>query len=369
MLRKIRSYFKGKKELIDSFHDNASYMSVGTYVFDDSINYLVMDEPGTKKRTFELLQRDYYRKSFIRLFVYVMRNTLFRGSIMNQPEDGMVDNFSGTVFLPVGSSNGYKDKKIFDLVQKKVLTLFGEKADFMSVLSNYEYFNDFFQLAKIVWSDEKKLLIMEELIISVPKNTWKMDDYLFVMVDVFECYFDYLSFCYSKHKFNQVTVNEIVISLPDDPEITYIGNQINNELLHMKIPKIKLHGDLWSANTLLTKADKKQITYIDWEFSRELPFFYDFFNMMWLEFYMYNNDLYIKKYVNGEFDRPFIKIFALFDIPFKSEYRLAYFAIYFLIFYKERLILFEAKDRLTYIDQYKRLMEKNFSEEKVLITS
>ena len=330
MIQKVRNYIKEKKELIKSFHANASYMSSGAYVFDDSINYLVKDDEDTKKRTLELLQREYYGKSFIRLFVFVMKKFLFRGTIINQQKATPIDNFSGTVYLPVGSSHGYKDKKIFDLVQNKVMTLFSEKDDFKSVLSNYEYFNDFFPLPKVFWSDDQELLIMEELIISVPKNKWENDDLLFVMLDVFETYFDYFSFCISKKSYSQITIAEIVGSHPDDFELPFNPKQINEELLQLKIPKVKLHGDLWSANTLLTKSDKQQITYIDWEFSRELPFFYDFFNMMWLEAYVNNNDFYIEKYVNGEFDSPLIKIFAIFDLPFKSECRLAYFIYLFL---------------------------------------
>ncbi|MFS0775524.1 hypothetical protein ABC255_05795 [Neobacillus sp. 3P2-tot-E-2] len=357
MIGKLHNYIKRKKEIITNFNENTKYMCSGEYILDDSLKYFTRNDFYTKKRAYKMLRSDYYPFS-IKAFILVLRKTLFRKNITIPDHDLHIEEFSGTVYRPVRSSNGYSDSKIFDLSQNKVLSIFSDEHAYQSVIENYEYFKVHFPLPAILWKNNERLLIMEELVLFQPRNTWTQEDYLFVMNDIFDRYFIYYKECIKKenHSFN--TPLDLLNSLKKHSEINFIKNQITPEILQMKIPYIKLHGDLWTSNTLLTKTNTRQVKYIDWEYTNELIFFYDIFNMIWLEFYVNNNGLYLEKYTKGEYDFYLKRIFSLFNITFNAKYRIDYFNIFFLNFFIERLSELNTIDKNDYINQYKRFLTK-----------
>jgi hypothetical protein len=357
MIGKIFHYIRGKREVIHAFHESTQYMSAGIYVFDDSVKYITRMDPAIKDKASRVFQKNEYKKRSTRWLIFLLKQTIFRKALSISRNDLSNQEFTGNVYLPVGSSNGYKDKKIFDLENNKVLTIFFDQREYQSVLTNYEHFKDYFPIPNIIWTNSKKSLMIEELIFFHPVNHWKEEDFLFVMEDIFIRYLHYLRDCKTIGGYSSEKAKELVKTLPNCEEIVFIQNQINPELWEMEIPTLKLHGDLWAANTLLIKGEENQVKYIDWEFSKELFFFYDFFNMMWLDVYMKNRFFLVNGYVNGDYDQYFKSIFSLFDLTFYRKYRMDYFHLYFLNFFKERLVHFAKADRQIYFQQYKRLVE------------
>lgn len=357
MFGKVLNYIKRKKKIINSFDGKTEYMSAGTYVLDDSLKYFTRNDKGTKDSANKILQTDYY--SFLqRLVVMLMRKTLFRKKVTIREQNIQIAGFSGTVFRPVRGTNGYNDSRIFDLEHKKVLSIFTEENEFQSVIENYEYFNQYFPMPKILWADNKGLQIMEELVSFQPYNSWSEEDYLYVLDEIFDRYFEYLSMCCHDPMTSNKTAINVYQSLSKNNEIQFLMDKINPAFFKINIPYRKLHGDLWTSNILFAKGEKNPIKFIDWEHSKEFMFFYDIFNFMWLEYYVHNNLIYLDKYFSGEYDDPFERIFSLFKLPFAETCRMDYLNIFLLNFFEKRLVYLDEIDRKGYINKYKRLLEE-----------
>lgn len=356
MIRKIRNFINEKKKLKTCFLENGNFMSPGNYVFDDSIKYITRNDRITQKRTSEILKHDYYRKATTRFFIYLLKKTIFRKSIFIPESELAIKDFTGTVYLPIRSTNGYSDKKIFDFAHKKVLSVFSEEKDYQSVINNYHYFNQHFPMPEILGTNAGELLILEELIICQPPETWRDEDCFNIMKDIFCRYKEYFCDCKQKRKYYFTIPKEVFNSTLNNEEIDFIRREMNQEILLMSFPNLMVHGDLWTGNLLLKKEEKVFIYYIDWEYSNELIFFYDFFNLMWIEIYMNNNYKYFNRYLNGGFDQELIEIFSIFELSFRPEWRLDYFHLYFLNFLQVRGIHFNWVDRQTYLNRYKNLL-------------
>lgn len=359
MLRKMINYLKSRREVVKNFNASAKYMCSGYYVLDNSIMYITKNDYYTKIRAEKLLQTNCYPLS-IRAIIFLLRKTLFRKNIYIPEQEEYLENFSGTVYRPVRSTNGYNDSKIFDLSHNKVLTIFSSEQAYQSVIDTYGNFKGYFPMPSILWRNDKRLLIMEELENFQPMNTWMKEDYLYVMNDVFKCNLKYFKDYKSSLQYYR-TPSAIVNSMENIPGLHFVSDKIHPDLLALHFPYTKLHGDLWTSNCLLVKGNKHQIKYIDWEYSRALIFFYDIFTMIWLEFYMNNNDIYIEKYLKGDYDDEFIRLFSLFDMKFEEKFRVDYFYIYFLNFFHERLIHFDSAAKQAYLYQFNKLIERMVS--------
>ncbi|MFZ3591236.1 hypothetical protein ACOI1C_18825 [Bacillus sp. DJP31] len=357
MLAKVFRYLKGKREVVHAFHESAHYMAAGLYEFDKSIKYIRRKDPVIKDRASMVLQESEYKKRSKLWLIYLLKQTIFRKALSISRSDLHTQEFIGQVYLPFGSANGYRDRKIFDLENNKVLTIYLDKKGYHTVLTDHDLFREYFPMPTIIWADDQQLTTIEELISFHPVNQWKEEDLQFVMEDIFIRSFYYFNECLSKRVYSFTTAIDIINTLPNREEVNFIKNKINPDLLELEIPVLTLHGDLWAANTLLVKGKTNQVKYIDWEFSNEFTFFYDFFMMMWLDVYMKNRFELINSYVNGDYDQHFKRIFSLFYLTFASKYRMDYFHLFFLNFFKERLVHFSEADQQVYFLQYKRLVE------------
>lgn len=358
MIIKMYNYLKKRKEIINGFCSKANYMCPGEYCFDDSIEYLIRNDENTKKRAKEMLQNKFQSKAIYRLFLFLLRKLVFTKNMSIAPQNMVLAHFAGTVYTPVRSTNGYSDNRIFDFSHQKVLSIYTKKEDYHSVLSIYENFKVHFPMPEILWTNEQQLLIMEELILHQPSSMWVMDDYSYVINDVFERYLAYFKATQKKGITSYLSPKDLFDSLLKDERINCISRQLNVELFDLQIPCLPLHGDLWTSNTLLVKADAYEIKYIDWEYSKELFFFYDFFIMMWIEFYWNSNDIYLEKYAKGDYDHYFIKIFSLFNLTYNPSLRVDYFHVFFLNYYKDRLVHYSKKAKTFIFNQYNILIEK-----------
>ncbi|WP_040203796.1 protein kinase family protein [Neobacillus jeddahensis] len=357
MFNKIFEYIKRKRQIKRSFHRHTQYMCAGIYEYDDSIKYIWRNDPYTKQRADQIFQNNYHQLS-IKTLVFILRKTLFRNKFI-VPYMGLYKNgFCGTVYRPVRSTQGYSDSKIFDLFSNQVLSVFYEEKHFLTVLEQYENFNNYFPMPAILCVDYEKKMIIEELVQFKQNHSWQEDDYLYLMFDIFNRYIDYFEQCIEKRISSFITAEDLLITTGSANETQDIFNKISPQIIGAKFPYLPLHGDLWTANTLLAKGEESNIYYIDWEYSMEYIFFYDFFHLMWLEVYVNNNYLYIDKYVKGDFDLYFKRIFSQFNLKFQDEFRLDYFYIYFLNFFKERLAHLDRIDQMDYLSKYKILLGK-----------
>jgi hypothetical protein len=356
MFRKIYLFLKRKREIIQGFQRNTKYMCAGIYVYDDSLKYITRNDSYTKNRALQIFQNNYYQAT-IKFFIYLLRKTLFRKKVEIVEPAEQKNEFFGSVYRPVRSSNGYTDSKIFDLSRNQVLSIFSNKQEYQSVLSIYQSFSKFFPMPAILQTDAEQLIIMEELVNFEQNHTWIEADYLFVMEDVFERNINYFKACVEKEIQSSSSPTDLISQIKMNAVIEPIRNKINPELLDVKFPCVKLHGDLWTSNTLLVKEGKSHICYIDWEYSREYIFFYDLFNMMWLEVYVNNNHLYIHKYANGDYDSYFKEIYHLFNLEFNDKLKMDYFMLYFLNLFKERIVHLGKVDQIDFINQFNRLLE------------
>ena len=357
MLRKLTGFIVEKRNLINNFYAKALYLSPGEYAFDGSIKYIMKLEQANTKKASEMLQGNLYRNGFVKRSVNLIKILLFNRKLIIPDHEGCLEEFKGTVYLPAGSSNGYCNVKIFDMERRKVLSILSNPKDYQVVIDNYLYFKPFFPLPNITWMDEDRLLMMEEMVTFHPKKAWVDRDFLLVFEKVAELYQNYFFICKQEGRYNMLTPLDMISSLPQVPEVMDEKNKISPELLVSFMPCLKLHGDLWTANSLLDK-ENEQIYLIDWEFSHTLLFFYDMMHIMWIEYFTDQNIFYIEKYFNGEYDSYFCSMFANFDLPFNPELRVDYFRIFFLCFYGHRLIHFSAESRSLYLKQYKRLLER-----------
>ncbi|MGE6260641.1 phosphotransferase family protein [Heyndrickxia sporothermodurans] len=356
MFKELFQFISGKRETIKQFRKNTKYMSSGEYRFDESIEYICRSDCHSLLRASEMFQKNLYKKVFAKLIIFLLRKVLFNKKLNVIEHKLSLDDFSGTIFIPVRSTSGYIDIRIFDLTRNKVLTVFSRKKDYNSVIENYGKFKPFFHIPTVLWKSDEDLLIIEELIIFQPKTNWGNDDYLLIMKVTFELYLTFFKNKQEKiHSF--ITPQNLFQSLPGEVEIKDLWMKISKEITNMKLPYTLLHGDLWTSNILYKKSDDFDVYFIDWEYSSEFIFFYDLFNMMWLEVYMNNNYVYVEKYVNGDYDLYFYNMFAIFDLKFQSKYKQDYFIIYFLEFMKNRLSYFDTNNVLFIIPHFMKFLD------------
>lgn len=358
MLKRIITYVKNKRAIISGFQTYSKYLSAGPYVFDRSMKYLYNANDSHSKIRAELMFQN--SKGASKVFITLIKILFLKDKLHVFNHNESPRNFSGTILLPVRSSNGYRDIRIFDYCRNLILSTYSEEKELVSALDVYEQLKDYFPMPQILWSDKRELLIMEELLLFTPKSEWTEDDFSILMSDIFTKYFLYFKDVVKNKDYSYNSLKEITKILENEPDFPYISSKINKYLFHQKFPHIKLHGDLWTSNTLLVNKgkNKKQIYFIDWEFSSELFFLYDFFNCMWLEVYMSNNTYYIEKYMKGDFDCEFEKIFSLFHLAYNRNLKKDYFNIFFLEFYRTRLINFSEREKRAYLYVYKELMKK-----------
>lgn len=355
MISKIYYYFKDKKEIIEEFNIYSRYMSYGSYVFDNTINYIMLDEHYTRKRSTQILRNIYINKKTRGSFVFLLKKLRYKNKFTIPEQTQAINDFRGTVYYSTRSC-----KKIFDLSSNKVLSIFLNKKDYKSFLDSNQYFKEHFPLPKILYNNDEELSIIEELIVFQPNRLWMKEDYLYVIEDIFKRYITYAEACKENVKYCFISPTDYmkIFEINDDKYISEIRSKIPKDLLSIHLPALRLHGDLWTTNILVQKSDRYSIHYIDWEFSQDLLFFYDFFNLMWVEVYNHNNYLYIDNYVNGMYDHYFNELFLIYNLKYEPKFRMEYFHVFFLQFYLVRLINLQGKDKNKYFRQYRKLSRK-----------
>lgn len=355
MISTLYSFFKEKKEVIAEFNIYSRYMSCGSYVFDNTITFITLDEYHTRKRSAEILRNIYKNNKTRGYFVLLLKKLKYKKQFKVSEHNRAFKDFKGTIFYSTKSCN-----KIFDLSSNKVLSIYLNKSDYKSFLDSHKYFKEHFPLPNILVNNVEERSIIEELILFQPNRLWLKEDYLYVIEDIFKRYITYAAACIDEGKYHVISLTDYIkiYDSTNDKYISEIRSKIPNKLLEMQLPTLRLHGDLWTTNILIQKSENSSIYYIDWEFSQELLFFYDFFNLMWVEVYNNNNYVFLENYIKGMYDHYFKAFFSIFNLKYEPKYRVEYFHVFFLQFYLVRLVNSRQKDKNKYYKKYKELSEK-----------
>lgn len=238
------------------------------------------------------------------------------------------------------------DLKFFDIINEKVITVFKNTKKLNRYVIDMDYFKMYFNLPFLY---KEGNIVYEKLI----NNTIEMSEcnkekYYLNMVRHYTNYFKKIkseNFERSSYVINTVNndwkniFNEFLLS--------------EKQFKNIEFPIYYMHSDLHFDNVLISN---NKIYYIDWEHSSFKPFFYDVFNVLFIEI-MNHNDLNLtSKYLNGKFDEMFIDLFNSVNLEFESDLREAYF-IYF-IFY--RFIYFDLVNNEVegVLKRYKKLIDR-----------
>lgn len=228
------------------------------------------------------------------------------------------------------------DIKIFS--DNHVLTLCQNQENYDMKLTNYKYFSTYFPLPKIIHQSDNQQQFVEERIVSDQCDLDKTK----LQARIYQDYYQYFQKLMKNQTLSYRSVQQMLDNATIDwsPWIEPSIQSIPKSLQEMKFPKVKLHGDLWTANIIV---DKQDIWYINWDESDDYLFFYDFFKMMWNEADVHGEHGYLDTYLARDWHADFTKIFKLFNLNFETEHRLAYFYLFFLNFLLESNLPIEVK--------------------------
>lgn len=356
MIAKALEYIRGKKYISKKLQENSEYLVPGEYVYDDTLTYIYLENKYHQKEIYDVFGRSLINP-FYRIILWFIKKGMFNKKIVMSHSGNNKQNLLGEVcFLGIYKIN---DVKVFDFQNNKVLTIFSDENKYKNTIDNYAFFKDFLPTPKIIDFDSKDLIIIEALIEAKSSDRWSKEETNFVMEDIFKRYLNY--FYLAKEKGDYILENPIVYLegiVEEDLVRDYLSENISDELLNGSFPCLKLHGDLWARNILVSTLNNHEIKYIDFEFSDDYILFYDFFWFIYDQAINYENSTLLDKYVTGEFDSYFKKIFHLFDISFHSECRKDYFNIFFANLYFKKWNKLSGKSRSRQFKKYKELMSR-----------
>lgn len=370
MLKRFIRYLNNKNQMIKAFRESGKYLQDGEYLIDNSLTYICVNDKSIMSKAEDMFKNDlgtllYNNKSeFLKKKVMYIIKILVAAKLKASGNKKCKEEFSGSVFAVSG--NG-KDYKIFDFKNKKVLWKFSCEEGFISKINNYEFFSRYFTMPKQYGNNHHERMVIEEYIDFIPYNHWTDQDYSYVINQTFDKYIYYFQQCRQLRAYNYSTINYYLEELQEqDSVLQYVKNNIQPELLKMKIPVLRMHGDLWTSNMLLGKEPDSNVYYIDWEHSKELVFFYDFFFILWNDAFLRANHYYLEQFIRGEYDNHLEEIFSIFDLQYNGSLKVDYFSMFFLVKFKERWESESYKIQEEVLNQYKKIvsmMRRNVSEE------
>ena len=279
------------------------YLLHGTYQFDDEFRFLCK----TSKKNNPIVKDKRINNEYIE--IKKENSKIFQGDILWFCING--------------------DIKIFS--DFETLTLCNNKNNYIAKIENHKYFSKYFDLPKLKTSDDKTYQLIEEFI---HFRKIIQSDTTFILKTIYKDYIRYFKIMKEKPCLDFRSLNNLIESNKNpinNTQFEQVCNYINAELFNKKFPYIKLHGDLWTGNILLTDTcNNTSLKYIDWDESGTYIFFYDFFKFMWNEFDVNDRYDYYQRYMNNEFDQYLDDIFSIFKVEFNSLLKRDYFCMFIL---------------------------------------
>ncbi|OJG18188.1 hypothetical protein RU97_GL002261 [Enterococcus canis] len=220
------------------------------------------------------------------------------------------------------------DLKLF--TPDKVLTFSAGLDSFQRKLANYHYFSCYFTLPEVLYHNAAERVIIEERVFSQPISN---PDKELLQRLIGRDYLDY--FRKLVKAADQLEWQSGESRLAESSNNAYQAEfadllTLASPLLTTPFPRIRVHGDLWTENILLTAGQK--VVYLDWDESENLFFFFDIFKFLWNELDVHNERSYYESYLRGEFDELLSEWFTCFGLSFLPRYRKEYLYLFFLDF-------------------------------------
>lgn len=290
---RIKDNYRTFRVLISIPKEYASFLENGKYKWDQSATVLYLE--SNKVQIFEEAKAFYgiscnTNNVFRKLFSTFAHFTIHQGHKV----------FRGQ-FLSVSSS--WKEYRLFDLRNRKLLTVFKDTERARCIVSERNYWKSFLPTVPFVSLNS---VIIEEPIIR--KESFSSKQVLMSLFSDFRAYFA-------------------------KPELSISNKQFLVEDQELFLPTLKIHGDLWRSNILF---DGRSFYYIDFEHSKINVFFYDIFTFMLMEVEVYSDYTLWDGFVEGRFDRDFSELFSVLGVKYDSKLKRVYFSVFLRCFLSER---------------------------------
>lgn len=356
MIKKFILYIKRKISIIKLFKKASKYLCLGNYFIPFGFNSFVLKEFKAMEFYNDQFDENFYIKiekkkfkNIKKIINYFITLISFKGfNIILKKNNDSFEKFKGQIFIPFNDLQGFK---VFDVNSNRVLISYLNKKEYNKKILTYNYFKPFYKIPTMYLKEPINMIVIEEIINYKKHENWKEYEYDYVIKENFKTYYNY--YCNIKRK-KEYTIrnikditNRVINNNYGNIVIDYLIENSDLEIINSKMPMIKLHGDLWRLNILLN--DNYDLYYIDWDRSDDYIFIYDFFSLIW-----HNNNYYLKKYFNGEYNKYFLEIFSIFNIDFYKSNLLEYIILFLIIYYSKNKKKFSKSDLNDELEDIKR---------------
>lgn len=308
----LRNYVREYLEIIARikriptvFNTVKPYLIRGIYLYNSNGTKIQSQSAPSKKELVIFSDTETYGNPLI-----FIRELLVSKKVLVNQNNG---SFAGKNVIISSSGCEYK---IFS--DTAVLTIYTNRRIMDNIIYGREFFQEFFPVPKILQLSKEKGIIIEEKIEHIDFN---LED---AITHIFNQYATYAknSVKYKMHKIN---------FSPDNFRKKFHVEPGKN--IVDSVCAITVHGDLWKSN-IIFQGSKYYL--IDFENVSTRYFLYDFFMLIYTEYFQYANDIYMINYFSGKYDSLLIRLFASVDCEYHKEKKFDYFLIYLISIYNER---------------------------------
>jgi len=353
MKKKLNEFIDRKSKILTNFSHVSNLMYNGIYTFDNSLSYICHE--NDKEKALAIFGKKNSRVLYS-IVGYVLRRIIFKKKVGIENISDYY--FKGTIYLPANNREQKKDAKIFNFEKLQVLSIFSDNEKYIHKIDNYKYFSNYFLLPKHVKKDKNNLYIIEELINFLPNSKWTQTKINFVVDSLFLSYENYLIKCGKEGLYLHTSSQEMIkkIENTDKNIIEFFKKNITEDFKDIKLPLVRLHGDLWRGNILFKSSE--EIYIIDWEHSDNFFILYDIFWFFQNEAVYSNNYFYIKKYFSGGFDISLEKVFNAYNMQYIKYYRKDYFFTFLANVFETRFRNSDRKRKYEFYTQVRNLVNE-----------
>lgn len=224
-----------------------------------------------------------------------------------------------------------REVKLFSLNNKKILTICSSKKTKDTQLNLYEKLYKIYHLPLVTPSKEYKNSYLIDMV-----DLMSIQNHDLAVIEICECTKKLIGFHFYKK------INELLKFSYEDERLQkileLIKGRISEEVLNQTITICIQHGDLSSENLIYGKSNERVgYWWIDWEHIKERVFFYDLFFYMLHSAFYFDNSLILEDFFDGKYDLMLNELFLKFGQFYDSRFKNDYFAVFLILFLRERV--------------------------------
>lgn len=216
--------------------------------------------------------------------------------------------------------------RFFNFDKCMTFTQYTTEEEAKKIINAGERFEGIFNSTKIKIENN---CVIEKFIEYKPREKWSEAEIINNYYSLMEKYIDYLK----KESNNGTRINYLNHQLPwieQNPSKEFISlyKRLSNDIVKCPFTTfVFCHCDFHFGNTLFSDND---IYLIDFEYCREEVFYYDIFNVMYVEFVSKKNSKLLDLYLSGDKKTMsfIIRCFNAMHIEYDIKYKLLYFEIF-----------------------------------------